>query len=231
MLTRRRFLFEAEGDENDNANANDNNAAENNDTAADDNADNNDDNNDDNQEDQNKEEDNNDDNKEDDQTDENNDEEENNDDDFSINDDDNNDDNNDDNGDNEDSGDTEEESKLDPDSLKAKDRELFDSQSKPEQQIKIKELKKQFGELYSNTMSLIDRFNELSMESAISNEKINKLISILLELKSMISFYILNIYDLKSYIENDIIFNRYLAIFNSIRKVINAIKNDDFSDK
>ena len=228
---RRRFLFEADDD----ATANDTNDAAANDTAANDNNDNaesnenkaednaDDQKNDENQDD-NKEEDNQDNNEE-----ENNDEN-NDDNDFTINDDENNDENNDDNNNNTSSYSGEEESKTDPDSLKNKDRELFDSLSIAEQQIKIKELKKQFGDLYSNTVSLIDRFNEISIEVGSDSIQINKIIKILLDLKSMISFYILNIYDIKSFFENDIVFNRYLVIFNGIKKAMTTIKNDDFSD-
>lgn len=228
---RRRFLFEADDD----ATANDTNDAAANDTAANDNNDNaesnenkaednaDDQKNDENQDD-NKEEDNQDNNEE-----ENNDEN-NDDNDFTINDDENNDENNDDNNNSTSYDNGEEESKIDPDSLKNKDRELFDSLSIAEQQIKIKELKKQFGDLYSNTVSLIDRFNEISIEVGSDSIQINKIIKILLDLKSMISFYILNIYDIKSFFENDIAFNRYLVIFNGIKKAMTAIKNDDFSD-
>ena len=211
---RRRFLFEADDD----ATANDTNDAAANDTAANDNNDNAESN-------ENKAEDNADDQKNDENQDDNK-EEDNQD----NNEEENNDENNDDNNNNTSSYSGEEESKTDPDSLKNKDRELFDSLSIAEQQIKIKELKKQFGDLYSNTVSLIDRFNEISIEVGSDSIQINKIIKILLDLKSMISFYILNIYDIKSFFENDIVFNRYLVIFNGIKKAMTTIKNDDFSD-
>ena len=235
-MINRRFLFEAD---DDNTTSDANNTAANNDTAANDNnaesndnAENNDqqqqddnaENNDENQNQENEE-----DNQNDNNEDENNDDDFN-DDDFTIGDGDNADNENNED-DNNDSSFGDDQPKADPDSLKAKDRELFDSLSIAEQQIKIRELKEQFAELYSNSVSLIDRFNEISMEVSNNSVQINKLISILLELKSMISFYILNIYDIKSYFENDIVFNRYLSIFNNIQKAIKTIKNEEFSDK
>ena len=51
------------------------------------------------------------------------------------------------------------------------------------------------------------------------------------ELKNMISFYILNIYDNRSFFENDIVFNRYLVILNGIKKILETIKNDKKDDK
>ena len=238
MITGRRFLFEADDDATSGANTNDT-AATNNDTAANDNnaessdskesegnAENdNNQNNEENNQDEKKEE-----NKE-----EEKDPDDFNDDDFTIDDNDKNDEEKEESSDSTDNsfggGDDNEEHKADPDSLKAKDRELFDILSIEEQQIKVKELKKQFGDLYSNTVSLVDRFNEISTEMGNSSLQVNKVIAILFELKSMISFYVLNIYDIKSYVENDIVFNRYLSIFNNIKQVMNTIKNEEFSDK
>lgn len=230
----RKFLFEADDDnETSGGNANNNDQAAN-DTAADDagNDDNQNDNND-NQDDQNND-DNQDDNKDDNQNDENQDDnnQDEDDDNYDINDDDNGDDENneDDNSDNTDeSSDNTADSKAD--ALKAKDREVFDSLSIAEQQIKIKELKKQFSNLYNNCSSIIERLNDLTIELIDEYPQLKKVSAVLYELKNMISFYILNIYDTKSFFENDIVFNRYLTILNSVKGVLETIKNDKNSDK
>lgn len=229
----RKFLYEA--DDDNNAGRENNNAAENNDAATnnnqDDNADDNQDQDNQNQEDENQ---NDDDNQEDENQDDNNDDnqdDENQDDDFGIDDDDNggDDDNNED--ETSDINSDEEESNLDPDSLKAKDRELFDSLSIPEQQIKVRELKNQFSELYNNCISIIDRLNDISLELNDQYPQLKRMSDTLYDLKNTISFYILNIYDIKSYFENDITFNRYLTILNGVKTVLNTIKNGVNNDK
>ena len=226
----RRFLYEA--DDDNTTGGENNNAAENNDAAADNNNnDQNDDNktDDNNQEDQNQDDNQEDENNQDENQDDNTDEE---DDDFGINDDDNGeDDENTDEGGEDNTADSEETSNLDQNSLKAKDRELFDSLSIPEQQIKVKELKNQFGELYGNCLSIIDRLNNISLELNDEYPQLKRLNEILYNLKDTISFYILNIYDIKSYFENDIIFNRYLAILNGVKTVLNTVKNGINNDK
>lgn len=153
------------------------------------------------------------------------------DDDFTINDDNDNDDDNNE-GDNPTSAsdmvssDNSEDPPLDPESLKAKDRKLFDSLSIPEQRIKVKELKMMFGELYTNCNNIVDRFNSLSFAAEDIAPQVRRAMNIVFELRNMISSYILNIYDTKSYIENDIEFNRFLSILNSVKNVMKSIKSE-----
>ena len=236
----RRFLFEADDDkESGGTNNNDqtaNDAADNNDSGNENDTnegdDNNTDQNDENQDDNNEEDNQNEEeNTEDENQDDNNEEEDN----YDINDDDNggDDENQDEGGDEEstDEGGDESSEESKADALKLKDRELFNSLSIAEQQIKIKELKSQFSSLYNNCSSIIERLNDLSIELIDEYPQLKKVNAVLYELKDMISFYILNIYDTKSFFENDIIFNRYLAILNSVKTVLTTIKNDKNDDK
>ena len=235
MISERRlFLFEAD-DDNQTAADNTTDAAETNDsTSADNNTEDNtanddqtednnqEENNDDNQQEDNQE----DENQNDDNNDENQDEEDGNDD-FTINDDDNNDENKEPSEDDIYSSSDDNNDQQKSDALKAKDRELFDSLTLAEQQIKIRELKNNFVDLYNNCISLIDRYNEISLECEEDITHIKKISSLLLDIKGMISFYILNLYDLKSYVENDLIFNRYLAVFNAIKNVTKNINKNN----
>ena len=118
------------------------------------------------------------------------------------------------------------------DSLKAKDAELFDTLSPDEQQAKIKALKDLYIELYSTCESLMDKFNSISMEYDDANSQFKRIVNTLYGLKKMISDYFLNSFDSRSYIENEIMFDRYLAVLNSIKNVSTDIKNiykDDIS--
>lgn len=109
--------------------------------------------------------------------------------------------------------------------VKETEKELFDSLSPEEQKIKIKELKNLYMELYTNCNNVIEKLNSVSVELDDVNIQIKKVINVLFETKRMISDYLLNIFDSKSYIENDIMFNNYLRVFNSVKNITNDIKN------
>ena len=114
---------------------------------------------------------------------------------------------------------------VDKDSLKAKDKELFDSLSPQEQKMKTTALKELFVELYNNCDNIIDKFNSLASEYDEANEQIGRIISTIYCLKKMISDYLLNKFASSSYIENDIMFNNYLSVLNSIKNISTDLKN------
>lgn len=137
-----------------------------------------------------------------------------------------------DNGDSTDTSTEDEQPEVKADSLKAKDAELFDTLSPDEQQAKIKALKDLYIELYSTCETLMDKFNSISMEYDDANSQFKRIVNTLYGLKKMISDYFLNSFDSRSYIENEIMFDRYLAVLNSIKNVSTDIKNiykDDIS--
>lgn len=122
---------------------------------------------------------------------------------------------------------------VDKDSLKAKDAELFDTLSPDEQHAKIKALKDLYIELYTTCENLMDKFNSVSLEYDDANSQFKRIVNTLYGLKKMISDYLLNSFDSRSYLENDIMFNRYLAVLNSIKNVSTELKKvykDDILD-
>lgn len=119
---------------------------------------------------------------------------------------------------------------VDEDSLKAKDKELFDNLSEAEQKVKIRQQKEAFINLYSICDNVIEKYNSISMEYDDINEQIKNIISILFNNKKMIGDYLLNIYDSKSYIENEIMYNRYLAVLNSVKNISIELKNSMIDD-
>lgn len=131
------------------------------------------------------------------------------------------------------SSDSDEEDTVKSDSLKAKDKELFDTLTPAEQKLKLKSLKQLFVDIYSNCDNIIEKFNSLAAEYDEANDQIDRIVGTLYGLRKMISDYLLNKFDTSSYIENDIMFNNYLAILNSIKNISEDIKNiykDDSSD-
>lgn len=104
-----------------------------------------------------------------------------------------------------------------------RDKEIFDSLSPQEQKLKTTELNKLYLELYSNCNYIIDKINRIGTPYEELNIQIKKTLAVLYNLKQMVSDYITNLFNSKSYIENDINFNRYLSILNSVKGIIEDI--------
>lgn len=130
----------------------------------------------------------------------------------------------DDNSDSDDS-DTDDISSTDTAEESPVDQEMFDSLSEDEKNRKIYTLKKQYIDLYSNCTTLIDKFNQISDEDDENvNPVIKRVLKIIYDLKEYISYYVLNAFGNKSYIENDINFARYLSILNGIKLIVEELQ-------
>lgn len=113
-----------------------------------------------------------------------------------------------------------------------RDKELFDSLSPQEQKEKNIELKKLYFQLYSNCDYVIDKLNNISdADMEEYGVQIRKVLSVLFDLKQMISDYATKLYASKSYIENDIMFNRYLSILNTVKNITSDIRKSYKSDE
>ena len=97
--------------------------------------------------------------------------------------------------------------------------DIFSSLSAEEQQIKIKELKGLYQQMYTSCDELLDRINNLEFTED-SLPIMNRITYALYDLKKYISEYIISIFPRKSYIENDIAFNRFLMILNSVKDIL-----------
>ena len=100
--------------------------------------------------------------------------------------------------------------------------DIFADLSKEEQAVKIEELKQLYSDLYSSVDDFIRKLNDIDPDE--NNVLVIKRCSTTLyNLKKYISDYLLNLFPIKSYIENDVEFNRFLTILNSVANVINDI--------
>ena len=97
--------------------------------------------------------------------------------------------------------------------------DIFSSLSAEEQQIKIKELKGLYQQMYTSCDELLDRINNLEFTED-SLPIMTRITYALYDLKKYISEYIISIFPRKSYIENDIAFNRFLMILNSVKDIL-----------
>lgn len=100
--------------------------------------------------------------------------------------------------------------------------DIFSSLTAEEQQIKIKELKNLYTNLYSSCDDILERLNNLDINED-NLETISKISTTLYDIKVYISDYMTLIFPKKSYIENDVVFVRFLSIIKSITEILNDV--------
>lgn len=103
--------------------------------------------------------------------------------------------------------------------------DIFDSLTAEEQKIKIAELKKLFNELYVSLDDIAERVNNIRVEEYNKHDLV-KLQYILYDFKKFLSDYILTNFNQKSYFENDVAYNRFLDIINSILEILEKLASD-----
>lgn len=112
--------------------------------------------------------------------------------------------------------------------IKQQEEEIYsDANMTPEQlDIKHKELKTQFLAMYDLTSSIIDRIGDASIneENIAAVEFISENLS---RLRTMLTDYIDSVYAGKSYIENAVTFNRFLATLNGINKMLEQMEKKE----
>lgn len=128
------------------------------------------------------------------------------------------------------SDDTEEDEEIDPNSLKALDGKLYEDLSPAEQKLKIRQLKQLYTELFYKCASISEKLNSIFVEDDEATLQIKMAGSMVFNLKQMISDYFLNIFESKSYQENDVMFNRYLAMMDQVKRLTDELKKMYFSD-
>lgn len=93
--------------------------------------------------------------------------------------------------------------------------DIFASLTAEEQQMKIMELKLQYNNLYNSCSDLLEKINNLTVDED-SIEFIRRMTGTLFDLKRYIADYLVYTFAEKSFIENDIMFNRFLSIIQSM---------------
>lgn len=110
------------------------------------------------------------------------------------------------------------------------DRQLFDTLSPQEQKIKTLKLRELYSILYDNIDQVIKKYDTLGIKFEEYSEPIMKSLNTLYDLKDMIATYMNYLFDSKTYVENDIMFNRYLTVLNTIKNATDElcdIKSDE----
>ena len=130
-------------------------------------------------------------------------------------------------------------SELDSGEANPINKDLFPTLTAEEQAIKIKELKKQYNNMYIYIDDLIDKINNIALDE--DNVTIVERITVnLLKLREYLQEYISTTFNLKDYFENDVFFRRFLQVIYSVDSTIQDLSKgrakklglkDDESDK
>ena len=107
--------------------------------------------------------------------------------------------------------------------LKELEAEIFDQLSEQEKEIKKNELKKLFIILIEKTDAIVDLLQEVPKTDE-TIRVIDYVINTLTDLKTYLNDYISNMYDIKTYLQNTVNFQKYLAIFDSVKAITEEIK-------
>lgn len=112
------------------------------------------------------------------------------------------------------------------DEIKQQEEELYANLTPEQLDIKHKELKSQFLAMYDMIVSVLDRIGDVSI--AEENIGIMEYVSNnLSRLKDMITDYMNSVYKTKSYTENSVNYNRFLAVLNGITKILEEMNKKE----
>lgn len=113
------------------------------------------------------------------------------------------------------------------DDIKKKEEEIYADLTPEELDIKHKELKAQYLVMFDTTTRLVQRINNISLNPEII-PVIEYVSNNLSKLRTMLVDYMESVYKTKSYTENYVNYNRFLATLNGISKILEEInKNED----
>lgn len=100
--------------------------------------------------------------------------------------------------------------------------DIFDSLSADEQKIKIMELQRLYGEMYNSCDDISKRLNDLDTDES-NIDIISRVSDSMNILKKYIQDYLIGSFAKKSYVENDIMYNRFLSIISSLTNVLDQL--------
>ena len=92
------------------------------------------------------------------------------------------------------------------------------------------ELKANFQELYMKCDSIIEKIKLIPKD----NDNVNiykRIINTLSDLKVYVEFYLDKVFSSKSFLENDTMFNKYLAILNGVKNIMKTIDSNIEEEK
>ncbi len=108
------------------------------------------------------------------------------------------------------------------DDIKKQEEEVYASLSAEQLDIKHEELKNQFLNMFDNVNTLIEKVGNIVIteDNAGAIEYVSTTLS---NLHDMVTDYLYSVYKTKSYTENSINYNRFLAVLHGINKILEEV--------
>ena len=107
--------------------------------------------------------------------------------------------------------------------LKAIENELFENLTDKQKQIKIKELKNNYVELFNRCDGIIDIINSRKPSDETTVQIFEYINNVILDLQNTVHDYLEHAFATKSYLENDAQFKSYLNILNTINNILKEL--------
>ena len=107
---------------------------------------------------------------------------------------------------------------------------MYNDLSDEEKRERNMQLKYQFKDIFITADTIIEKLKSVSITEE-NSEVLKHIISSLTDLKSYATFYLTNRYDNRSYIDNDSMFHKYLAILNGIKNVLKDVRSESCKDE
>lgn len=110
------------------------------------------------------------------------------------------------------------------DELKQDEQEIFKDLSQEQLEIKTNELKREYKDLYSAVNDILDKLNDIS-KTSFDATMIEFITRKLLELKDIIKDSVTDTFDTRTYIENQVEFQKMISLFNNLTVMVETIYN------
>lgn len=107
--------------------------------------------------------------------------------------------------------------------LKAIENELFENLTDKQKQIKIKELKNNYVDLFDRCDGIIDVINARKPSDETTAQIFEYINNTILDLQNTVHDYLEHTFATKSYLENDAQFKSYLNILNTINNILKEL--------
>lgn len=110
--------------------------------------------------------------------------------------------------------------------LKELEAEIFDQLSEEEKEMKRNELKKLYVLLIEKAESIFNLTQEIT-KTDDTVKLIDYVLNTLMDLKTYLGDYVSDVYDNRTYLQNNVNFQKFLAIFDSIHAIFQEITQMD----
>ena len=99
---------------------------------------------------------------------------------------------------------------------------IFSSLSPEQKTIKVLELKGTFVTLFNSCDDILEKIELIPKDNGVI-DTFEKITDTLIKLKTYIEFYLSKTFDTKSYLENEVVLQKYTTIFNAVKEVFKEI--------